>query len=137
MIFLSSDGRICKVKKIYRYVIDWDAESKSKFQFSVKQYLKRYWKNDIVFEEFPIPKTRLSIDFYNCSKKIAVEVQGNQHREYVPYFHGDQHRVKFLQQLKRDDDKMKFCENNDIILVEIYPEDKLTKKLFKSFGVNL
>lgn len=137
MIFLCYDGRLCKVRKPHKYVIDWNKESKSKFQFNVKRFLKKYWENDIVFEEFPIPKTRLSIDFYNSSKKIAVEVQGNQHREYVPYFHGDQHRIKFLQQLKRDDMKMKFCSSNDIILVEIYQEDILSKKLFKSFGAEL
>ena len=33
--------------------------------------------------------------------------------------------------------KQKFCELNGIKLVEIYPEDKLSKELFKSFNVIL
>ena len=56
------------------------------------------------------------------NKKIAIEVQGSQHTKYVEFFHGN--RFQYLQQLKRDEKKLKFCEANDIALIEIYPKDK-------------
>ena len=105
-------------------------------QYECKQFLKSYWLNDIVFEEFPIAGTRLSLDFYNANKKVAVEVQGKQHTKYVPFFHG-KNKINYINQLKRDQDKLKFCELNDIQLIEIYEEDKLNEKLFENFGVNL
>ena len=91
---------------------------------------------DIVFEEFPVAGTKLSLDFYNANKKIAVEVQGKQHTKYVPFFHGS-NKINYLNQLKRDQDKLKFCELNDIQLVEIYDGDELNDKLFLKFGVIL
>ena len=78
---------------------------------------------------------KLSFDFYNATKNVAVEVQGNQHIRYVPFFHNG--RGDFLRQLRRDEIKEKFCELNDIKLVLIYQDDILNKKLFKEFGVNL
>ena len=88
-----------------------------------------------MFEEFRLVNTLLSFDFYNANKKIAVEVQGGQHTKYVEFFHGS--RFKYLQQLKRDEKKLKFCEANGITLVEIYPKDKIDEELFLSFGVIL
>lgn len=105
-------------------------------QYSCKQFLKDYWAQDIVFEEFPIAGTRLSIDFYNSNKKIAVEVQGGQHLKYVPHFHGKS-KSTFLSQIRRDNEKQDFCKLNNIKLVEIYPGDELSIDLFKSFGVTL
>lgn len=77
----------------------------------------------------------MSFDFYNANKKIAVEVQGAQHTKYVKFFHGS--RFKYLEQLKRDDKKFRFCEINDIKLIEIYPQDVVSIELFESFGVIL
>jgi hypothetical protein len=137
MQLLSLDGRDCRIRKLHTYVIDWDGKSRSKFQFGVKQFLKKYWGGDIVFEEFPVPGTRLTVDLFNSSKRIVVEVQGGQHSEYTPHFHGKDHRLKFLQQLRRDGDKMKFCEINKLAFVEIYPDDELSEELFKKQGVDL
>jgi len=124
------------VKKVKNYLIDWEGKSRSKMQFETKQFLKNYWGNHIVFEEFPVAGTKLSLDFYNANKRVAVEVQGEQHTKYVPFFHG-KNKVNYLNQLQRDRDKLKFCEINNISLVEIYKGDKLSDKLFKSFGVIL
>ena len=129
-------GRPCRVKHASKYNIQWDEPSLSKFQKRVKDFLFKYWKSCIVFEEFPIPRTRMSLDFFNYSDKIVVEVQGQQHLSYSKHFHG-QTRHKFLTQLKRDEDKRIFCEQNNFKLVEIYPKDELTKELFTKQGVIL
>ena len=135
MKFISLNNRELNLRNPKKYLINWRASSRSKFQFSVKRFLYPYWKCDIVFEEFKLVGTRLSFDFYNANKKIAIEVQGQQHMKYVKFFHGN--RFKYLEQLKRDDKKMRFCEINDILLVEIYPNDIICADLFEGFGVIL
>jgi hypothetical protein len=136
MRFKTLFGATRTVKKAKKYLIDWDGPSRSKIQFKTKQFLKKHWSNYIVFEEFPVAGTKLSLDFYNANKKIAIEVQGKQHTRYVPFFHG-KNKINYLNQLRRDQEKLKFCELNDINLIEIYEEDTLDKKLFENFGVNL
>ncbi len=88
MKFITLLGSEKRVPKIRKYLIEWDDPSKSKIQYNTKQFLKSYWVNNVVFEEFPVAGTRLSLDFYNATKKIAVEVQGAQLRRYDAYFHG-------------------------------------------------
>jgi hypothetical protein len=136
MRFKTLFGATRTVKKAKKYLIDWDGPSRSKIQFRTKQFLKTYWDNHIVFEEFPVVGSRLSLDFYNANKKIAIEVQGKQHTKYVPFFHG-KNKINYINQLKRDQDKLNFCKLNQIHLIEIYEEDTLDKKLFENFGVNL
>ena len=135
MKFKTLDGKERTVKNIKDCIIDGDGKSRSKFQEEVKKFLKKYWKGDVVFEELKVVGTRLSLDFYNANKKIAIEVQGQQHFQYVKFFHGN--RANYLGQIKRDIKKINFCEINNIHLVEIYPNDKLSKELFETFGVNL
>lgn len=129
MKFITLSGQTRRVSNIKKHLISWDKSSRSKFQFSVKQFLKEYWYNHIVFEEFPIVGTKMSLDFYNANKKIAIEVQGNQHIKYTPFFHGN-YKNNYLSQLERDRQKSIFCEKNNLDLIEIYPEDNLEKVLF-------
>ncbi len=136
MRFKTLTGATRAVKKAKKFLIDWDGKSRSKIQYNAKQFLKKYWNNHIVFEEFPVAGTKLSLDFYNANKKIAVEVQGKQHTKYVPFFHG-KNKINYINQLKRDRDKLMFCELNNIQLIEIYDGDELSEKLFESFGVIL
>lgn len=136
MKFKTLTGTEKRVKNINKFLISWEGKSRSKIQFKVKEYLSKFWRNHVVFEELRIPGSRLSLDFYNANKKIAVEVQGRQHTKYVKFFHGG-YKSNFLAQLKRDHEKYKFCELNGVTLVEIYDGDKINKSLFKKFGVNL
>ena len=128
MKFFDVNGKERNLKNAKKYLIDWEKPSRSKFQTTVKQFLYDYWKNDIVFEEFRVVGSRLSLDFYNANKKIAVEVQGAQHTKYVKFFH--KNKFKYSDQLKRDEKKLQFCEANKIKLAEVYPEDKITASLF-------
>jgi len=135
MKFLDPLGKERNLKGAKKYLINWEEKSRSKFQKNVKDFLKDYWLHDIVFEEFRIVGTRLSLDFYNANKKITVEVQGDQHVRYVKHFH--KNRLKYLEQLKRDQKKLDFCEINDIKLVEIYSTDVVTASLFKDQDIYL
>ena len=135
MKFKTLMGSTVELKNAKKYLIDWNAGSRSKFQRSVKEFLFPFWRSDIVFEEFKLVGTRLSLDFYNANKKIALEVQGSQNTKYVKFFHGN--RSRYLDQLKRDDKKWRFCEKNKIVLIEIYPDDIIDTDLFLKFGVTL
>ena len=130
---LTNKKRNCRNPK--KYLINWSSKSRSKFQENVKKFLFKYWCQDIVFEEFPIVGTRLTLDFYNANKKIAIEAQGRQHVQFIQFFHQD--RLNFLHQLKRDQNKEKFCELNGIKLVTIFEKDEIDTCLFESQGVIL
>ena len=136
MKFKTLQGSLKRVPKIKKYLIDWEDPSKSKLQYSVKSFLHEYWKNNVVFEEFPVAGTRLSLDFYNASKSVAIEVQGAQHRRYVSHFHGG-HKLNYLDQIRRDKQKLEFCNLNGIKLIEVYDTDKLSKELFLDLGLDL
>jgi len=124
-----------KYKNIKKYLINWNSSSRSKFQTRVKKFINKYWSQDVVFEEFPVIGTRLTLDFYNANKKVAIEVQGNQHYKYIEFFH--QSRANFIDQLKRDQKKETFCELNQIKLVSIYQNDIIDEHLFELQGVIL
>lgn len=136
MKFKTLTGSFKTVSNPRRYLIDWDASARSKFQTQVKNFLRPYWENDYVFEEFKMAGSSLTFDLYNHHKKVVIEVQGEQHFKYNAFFHGNK-RGKFLSQLKRDDKKFRFCELNGLTLVEIYPKDSLSTELFAKFGVIL
>jgi len=129
---------LLKLKMVFCLLRDLQKKIKKTLYIKVllKDFLKDYWYNHVTFEEFPVVGTRLSLDFYNANKRVAVEVQGSQHTKYNKFFHGG-HKNNYLEQLKRDQIKAEFCEVNDIILVEIYDSDIINKSLFKKFDVTL
>jgi hypothetical protein len=135
MKFYDSYGKTRNLKNPKKYLIDWEGKSRSKFQKNIKNFLRDYWIHDIVFEEFRLVGSRLSLDFYNANKKIAIEVQGDQHVKYVKHFH--KNKLKYLDQLKRDQTKLDFCEINDIKLVEIYSKDKVDESFFSNQDIYL
>ena len=135
MKFIDQYGKERNLKNAKKYLIDWHKPSRSKFQTKVKKFLFEYWQNDIVFEEFRVVGTRLTLDFYNANKKIAVEVQGAQHTKYVKFFH--KNHFKYSDQLKRDEKKLDFCQANGIKLAEVYPQDEIQASLFKNQDIYL
>ena len=133
MIFLCTNGRKKKIANSVKYLIDWDADCKSGIQKTVKNVLYNNWFADVVFEEFPVAGTRLTLDFFNATRNIAVEVDGNQHYKYNKFFHSNS-RQNFLSQLQRDEKKEYFCEINNIELIRILEseivEGKFPNKTF-------
>lgn len=130
MKFVSLQGREITIKSPHEYRINWDGPSLSKFQFAVKQWLKKKWCGHIVFEELPVVGTKFTLDFFNSSARVAVEAQGAQHFEFSSLFHGKS-KLAFSDQLRRDSLKEEYCDKNGIRLVEIYPKDVLDDALFK------
>jgi hypothetical protein len=59
----------------------------------------------------------LELDFYNDELKIAVEYNGKQHYDFIPYFH--QTEENFQKQLIRDEEKNKMCLERGIHLITV------------------
>lgn len=134
MIFISKSGKQIKLKSPTKYLIKWNGKCRSKIQERVKSLLYPYWFADTVFEEMPVVGTRLTLDFFNANRQIALEVDGNQHYAYNKFFHGGS-RAKFLGQLQRDDVKENFCIRNNIRLIRILESDILNKQLLKDLDL--
>jgi len=134
MIFLTTTGRQHKIKNSTKYLINWDKPCKSKIQKTIKDLLYPHWAADIVFEELPVAGTRMTLDFYNASRNIAVEVDGNQHYKFNKFFHSNS-RQNFLAQLQRDDKKEYFCEINQIALARVLESDTLNEELLRKLDI--
>ncbi len=63
----------------------------------------------------PSKRSALFIDFLIPSLKIGVEVHGQQHFKYIPFFHKS--KAGFMKAKARDRDKSEWCDINDIALV--------------------
>ena len=125
-------------KNVRSKLIDWDGKSRSKVQRQVKKFLKDYWSKCIVYEEFPVYGSRMSVDILNATKKNAVEVQGRQHDEYNKFFH--KNKINYLYSMERDFNKKKWLEQNDFQLVEILELEaaNLNEKFFsEKYGIIL
>jgi len=137
MILLDIRGRERKISPS-KYRIEWEKERASVPQYRTKQFLKEFWLGDTVCEEFIIPGSRLRIDLINFSKMIAVEVSGQQHESFSKFFHKT--RIGFIKSIKRDFQKIKWLEINNIKLVEIYDCETLglnKKEIEKKFDIAL
>lgn len=134
MMFQTLNGRAVKLKNPTRYLIKWNGKCRSKLQKKVKLLLYKYWFTDTVFEEMPVVGTRMTLDFYNANRKIALEVDGKQHDKYVEFFH-KKNRQNFLSQIYRDDEKHIFCEKNGITLVRIKEGEKINEELLRELDL--
>jgi hypothetical protein len=83
----------------------------------------------MVYEEFPVAGTRMTLDIVNLTKRVALEIQGEQHSEFNPFFHNNS-EINYWNQLHRDNEKRKWCEINNLRLVEIHPKDLPITKEF-------
>ena len=119
-------------RNVSRFLIKWDAKSRSKLQFRVKKFLKPFWGNQIVYEEFPVYGSRMKVDFINATKRIAVEVNGPQHNNFNKFFHNNS-RLNYLEHIKRDLEKIKWLESNNFKILELEEGDvdKLSKDFIK------
>ncbi len=83
--------------------------------------LARLFPMDVRAEEVELPGTGLTADFVLPQRRLVVEIDGRQHREFVPFFHGTY--LEFLASRGRDRRKAGWCESNDFRLVRLSDED--------------
>ena len=72
----------------------------------------------------------LPFDFYLPKKNICIEYQGQQHYKPIDFFGG---KAKFDEQVERDNIKRKYCNDNNITLLEVpYKEFNNIDKILDS-----
>jgi hypothetical protein len=79
----------------------------------------------------------LEIDLYNDDLKLGVEVQGDQHYKFTPFFH--RNKETFMLQRYRDEMKKEKCKKEGITLIEIpykVGEKGLKKYLITQLRIN-
>lgn len=108
--------------------------NKSKLHILAREILRICYPSYIIYEEIKLPgstnpknKSVLYLDFFIPNLKIGIEVHGQQHFEFVPYYHKDMRG--FLDSQKRDELKTNWCEKNNIKLIVLkYDEQHLWRK---------
>ncbi len=123
--------------KVEHYRINWEGKSRSKIQKAVKLFLKQYWEKHIVYEECPLAGTKLHVDILNLTKRIAVEVNGQQHGGYNKFFHNNS-RLNYLKGIRNDIIKREYLEFNGFQILEINydeVEDISSEWIKEKFGV--
>lgn len=94
----------------------------SKLEVKTKLILEYIFKRPFVkirpdFLRNEVTGYNLEIDLYNDDLKLGVEVNGDQHYKFVPFFH--RNKDQFVKQRYRDEMKKMKCEREGITLIEI------------------
>jgi hypothetical protein len=128
MKFQGLDRKIysLNVKSLYS-PLRTEAACKSKFQYQCGQIIKEKFPLSIILEELKLPGHNLVFDFFLPLEKLVFEIDGEQHEEYVPFFHGS--KKGFIKARNRDDDKSRLCEINGWELIRIKSVEELREIL--------
>lgn len=112
-------------------IIDTPRENCSRLHKKVRELLRQVFPFDVKCEEVTLPGIRLFADFVLPSRKLIVEVQGEQHYRFNPHFHG--HKLNFWKSGDRDRTKSDWCEVNGFRLVALkYDEEELWANQLKN-----
>lgn len=105
-------------------------EAKSKIHIMARKLLKETFPYDIIREEVLLPGTKtihhknnLIADFYIPNRSLIIEVNGQQHFKFCPFFH--KNKMAFLKALARDREKKTWCEINSLKLIEFNHNEKV------------
>ena len=108
-----------------------DKRKRSKFHVRARKLLKTIFHSYRILEEVKLPgstashrKGVLYLDFYIPQIMLAIEVHGQQHYEYTPFFH--KNKADFAIAKAKDEDKISWCELNkiDIIVLKYSDSDE-------------
>jgi hypothetical protein len=90
-------------------------EHKSSYHLKARNLIKEIFPTLQILEEVPINIRRsetLYLDFYLPLKKMCIEVHGEQHYNFVKFYHAT--KLDFLKAQKRDKEKQEWCSINGI-----------------------
>lgn len=100
----------------------------SKGERKIKDFLdnkKIIYNKEYIFHNC-LHKRQLRFDFYLPEKNICIEYNGIQHYESIKFFGGEK---RFKDQVVKDNIKKKYCDINNIKLIEIKYNDSIEEKL--------
>lgn len=122
MKVIDFDGKEHILKLQGKQVLNDDIRPKSSYHLEARKLLKRLYPFSPIYEEVYLP-CGLYVDFLIPAKRLAFEVDGKQHSEFVPHFHGS--KAGFLKSQKRDSMKIEFCQLNNIKLSSLSYQDSI------------
>ena len=132
VINLASLGRTCEARDFVSGArwLKGCYMATSRLQEATKERIKEILNGFEIFENYrpdwlrnPETGKKLELDFYIPEARVAIEVQGEQHFEYIPGFHANEdefHRMQARDQIKRV-----VCRDKDISLYEICGMDEI------------
>lgn len=101
------------------------AVNKSKGEMIIEEYLKKNHRIKVQYETLlcknPITGRQLPYDIEITELKIIIEVHGNQHFEFIEFFHGS--IENFYYQQRKDDYKKLFAEMHGYKVIYITYDD--------------
>ena len=105
-----------------------DPRARSKYHLRARFLLKEIYHSYRILEEVKLPgstakhrKGVLYLDFYIPQISTAIEVHGQQHYEYSPFFHKS--KADFILSQAKDYDKAEWCNINNIKLITLKYSD--------------
>ena len=113
-----------KIVDLDNNIINWQltghiskgrAVNKSSLHLQARKLITNTFPTLQILEEVSIPLRRsetLYLDFYLPLIKTCIEVHGEQHFKFVPFYHST--ILNFLKAKKRDQEKIEWCEKNGI-----------------------
>ena len=101
------------------------ARGRSEYHLRARDLLKKTFPTCQILEEVSIPVRKgqvLYLDFFLPLHNLCIEVHGEQHYKFIPFYHGS--AFGFARSKKRDEEKVEWCEKNGIEVVQLpYNED--------------
>jgi len=89
--------------------------NKSSYHLAARKIIAIEFPTLQILEEVPIQLRKnetLYLDFYLPLNKTCIEVHGEQHYKFIPFYHST--ILNFLKAQKRDREKKEWCDNNNI-----------------------
>lgn len=117
------DGRTYSWKLQGRIPFEDDTRPRSSLHILARGLLRSLFPLEQVYEELYLPGAgKLYADFVILTRKLMVEVHGEQHYVFNSYFYNT--LLDFIEAKKRDELKAKWAELNGLTLVVLpYTED--------------
>lgn len=102
------------------YLSKANSTNKSALHIKARKILHGLFPTLQILEEVSIPinaKETLYLDFYIPLLKKCIEVHGEQHYVFTPFYHTN--KLHFLKAQNRDRQKKEWCEKNTISYIEL------------------
>ena len=126
-----------KIKDLDNNTITWkltghivsaanDRAARSDLHLNCRILLKEIFPTMTILEEVPIQLHRsqtVYLDFFVPLRKIAIEVQGEQHFKYTPFFHHT--TANFIKSKRLDAEKKIWADINGVTLVEFRHDETI------------
>jgi len=99
--------------------------NKSSLHIKARELIKKTYPTMQILEEVTIRTSKSEVsylDFYVPLIKTCIEVHGEQHYRFTPFYHAN--KIAFLKAQKKDNQKKEWCEINSIRFIEL-PYDKI------------